>query len=59
MGRCRNQGPLRGGAIVLRPAAVLDVDVYSDTELARRSKEDGPDEAERSRILKKLRKRQR
>jgi len=47
----------RAGTIVLRPAAVVEVDVYTDAELSRWNKEDALDEAERSRILKKLRKR--
>lgn len=46
----------RAGAIVVRPAAVLEVDVYSDEELARWDDEDRLDAATRSRILKKLRK---
>ena len=49
----------RAGAIVLRPAAVVDVDVYTDAELSRWNKEDELDGAERSRIMKQLRKRRR
>ena len=44
----------RAGAIVLRPLAMLEVDVYSGKELARWKSEDRLDAATRSRILKKL-----
>ena len=47
----------RTGAVVLRPAAVLEVEIFSDEDVARWQDEDRLDNATRARILKKLRKR--
>ena len=46
----------RSGEMVIRPTAVLDLDVYSGDEIARWDGEDKLDDASRSRILKKARK---
>jgi len=45
------------GEVVLRPAAVVEIENYSDEEIARWDKEDRLDPAERDAIQKRLRKR--
>jgi len=47
----------RDGEVVLRPAAVVEVDVYGDTEIDRWQSEDRLSSSERKRILDKLGKR--
>jgi bifunctional DNA-binding transcriptional regulator/antitoxin component of YhaV-PrlF toxin-antitoxin module len=44
----------RKGELVLRPAAVVELDSYTDEEIARWEREDRLAPGERSRILKKL-----
>ena len=44
----------RKGELVLRPAAVVELDTYTDEEIARWEREDRLDPGERSRVLKKL-----
>ena len=44
----------RKGELVLRPAAVVELDAYTDEEIARWEREDRFAPGERSRILKKL-----
>ena len=44
----------RKGELVLRPAAVVELDAYTDEEIARWEREDRLAPGERSRILKKL-----
>ena len=44
----------RKGELVLRPAAVVELDTYTDEEIARWEREDRLAPGERSRILKKL-----
>jgi len=44
----------RKGKLVLRPAAVVELDTYTDEEIARWEREDRLAPGERSRILKKL-----
>jgi len=41
----------REGDIVLRPAAVLEIETYSDADIARWDAEDRLDDAERTAIL--------
>ena len=43
--------------IVLRPAAVVEIETYSDEEIARWDKEDRLEPTERNALLKRLRKR--
>jgi len=43
--------------VVLRPAAVVEIDTYSEEEIARWDKEDRLEPAERNALLKRLRKR--
>jgi len=43
--------------VVLRPAAVVEIERYSDEDIARWDKEDRLEPAERSAIQKRLRKR--
>lgn len=43
----------REGELVLRPAAVVELDTYSDEEISAWDREDRLSTAERSRILKK------
>jgi AbrB family looped-hinge helix DNA binding protein len=43
--------------VVLRPAAVVEIETYSDEEIARWDKEDRLEPAERNALLKRLRKR--
>jgi len=44
----------RGGEVILRPAMVVGVDIYSDAEIARWQSEDRLSVAEKSRVLDKL-----
>jgi AbrB family looped-hinge helix DNA binding protein len=44
----------RPGELVLRPATVLEVEVYSDEDVARWTAEDALDQDTRSRIKKKV-----
>ena len=47
----------RDNIIVLRPAAVVEIETYSDEEIAQWDKEDRLEPAERNAFLKRLRKR--
>src|SRR5450759_1122901 len=44
----------REGELVLRPAAVVELDTYTDEEIGRWEREDRLAPGERSRLLKKL-----
>ena len=44
----------RNGEIVLRPAAVVELTIYSDEDVARWDAEDELSEADRRRVKKKL-----
>jgi len=44
----------REGYIVLRPAAVLEIETYSDADIARWNAEDRLDDAERQAILQRF-----
>ena len=44
----------RKGELVLRPAAVVELDTYADEEIARWEREDRLSQGERSRISKKV-----
>jgi AbrB family looped-hinge helix DNA binding protein len=44
----------RKGELVLRPAAIVELDTYTEEEIARWEREDRLAPGERSRILKKL-----
>ena len=46
----------REGDIVLRPAAVLEIETYSDADVARWDAEDRLDDAERMAILQRFNK---
>jgi antitoxin PrlF len=46
----------KDNAVVLRPAAVVEIETYSDEEIARWDKEDRLELAERNALLKRLRK---
>ena len=43
--------------VVLRPAAVIEIETYSDEEIARWDKDDHLEPTERNALLKRLRKR--
>ncbi len=47
----------RDNVVVLRPAAVVEIETYSDEDIAQWDREDRMDPAERNAILKRLRKR--
>lgn len=47
----------KDNVVVLRPAAVVEIETYSDEEIARWDKEDRLEPAERNALLKRLRKR--
>ena len=47
----------KDNVVVLRPAAVVEMETYSDEEVARWDKEDRLEPAERNALLKRLRKR--
>ena len=44
----------RPGALVIRPAEVIEVEIFSDADIARWDQEDRLDAMERDRIRKKL-----
>lgn len=44
----------RNGEIVLRPAAVMEIEMYSDEEVSRWDAEDKLEESTRGRMTKKL-----
>lgn len=44
----------RNGELVLRPAAVFEIESYSDKDIARWDKDDRLNETEREAILKRL-----
>lgn len=44
----------RNGELVLRPAAVFEIEKYSDKEIARWDNDDRLDETERKAILRRL-----
>jgi antitoxin PrlF len=46
----------REGDIVLRPAAVLEIETYSDADIARWDAEDRLDDAERTAIVEHFKK---
>jgi antitoxin PrlF len=46
----------RKGDIVLRPAAILEIETYSDADIARWDAEDRLDNAERTAILQRFNK---
>ncbi|MDY6850018.1 MAG: AbrB/MazE/SpoVT family DNA-binding domain-containing protein [Geoalkalibacter sp.] len=48
----------RNGEVVLRPAAVLEIEMYSDQDIAQWDKDDQLLVAEKEAILKKLKRRQ-
>ncbi|WP_052464465.1 AbrB/MazE/SpoVT family DNA-binding domain-containing protein [Geoalkalibacter subterraneus] len=48
----------RNGEVVLRPAAVLEIEMYSDQDIAQWEKDDQLLVAEKEAILKKLKRRQ-
>jgi len=47
----------RDNGVVLRPAAVVEIETYSDEDIAQWDKEDRLEPAERKALLKRLRKR--
>jgi antitoxin PrlF len=47
----------KDNVVVLRPAAVVEMETYSDEEVARWDKEDRLEPAERNALLKRMRKR--
>jgi antitoxin PrlF len=47
----------KDNVVVLRPAAVVEIETYSDEEIARWDKEDRLEPSERNALLKRLRKR--
>jgi antitoxin PrlF len=47
----------RDNVVVLRPAAVVEIETYSDENIAQWNKEDRLEPAERNALLKRLRKR--
>ena len=47
----------KDNVVVLRPAAVVEIETYSDEEIARWDKEDRLEPGERNALLKRLRKR--
>ncbi|ETX01378.1 MAG: hypothetical protein ETSY1_07620 [Candidatus Entotheonella factor] len=46
---------VRNGELVLHPAAVVEIEVYSDEQIAEWDREDGLSETERAAILDRLR----
>lgn len=44
----------RNGEVVLRPAVVVEIEAYTDTDIARWDKEDQLNTAERADIIKSL-----
>jgi len=47
----------RDNVVVLRPAAVVEIETFSDEDIARWDKEDRLEPGERNTLLKRLRKR--
>ena len=47
----------RDNVVVLRPAAVVEIETYSNEDIAQWNKEDRLEPAERNALLKRLRKR--
>ena len=47
----------RDNVVMLRPAAVVEIETYSDENIAQWNKEDRLEPAERNALLKRLRKR--
>jgi len=47
----------RDNVVVLRPAAVVEIETYSNEDIAQWDKEDRQEPAERNALLKRLRKR--
>lgn len=47
----------KDNVVMLRPAAVVEIETYSDEEIAQWDKEDRLEPAERNAFLKRLRKR--
>jgi AbrB family looped-hinge helix DNA binding protein len=47
----------RDNVVLLRPAAVVEIETYPDGEIARWDKEDSLEPSERNTLLKRLRKR--
>jgi hypothetical protein len=47
----------RENVVMLRPAAVVEIETYSDGDIAQWDKEDRLEPAERNALLKRLRKR--
>lgn len=47
----------RDNVVVLRPAAVVEIETYSDEDIAQWDREDRLEPAERKTLLKRLRKR--
>lgn len=54
----KSGGPIileeRDNELVLKPAMVLEVEMYTDTQVAEWDKEDQLDDAERKRLLQRL-----
>jgi len=46
----------KGNEVLLRPAAVVEVETYSETDIARWDQEDRLEPSERKRVLNRLRK---
>ena len=46
----------KGSEVLLRPAAVIEVETYSDMDIVRWDKEDRLEPSERKTVLKRLRK---
>jgi antitoxin PrlF len=46
----------KGSEVLLRPAAVIEVETYSDVDIVRWDKEDRLEPSERKTVLKRLRK---
>ena len=57
----KNGGPIileeRDNELALKPAMVLEVEMYTDTQIAEWDKEDRLDDAERKRLLQRLKSR--
>jgi AbrB family looped-hinge helix DNA binding protein len=57
----KNGGPIileeRDNELALKPAMVLEVEMYTDTQIAEWDKEDQLDDAERKRLVQRLKSR--
>lgn len=57
----KNGGPIileeRDNELALKPAMVLEVEMYTDTQIAEWDKEDRLDDAEKKRLLQRLKSR--